>query len=93
MARAFSVETEEQRFRLPRATREQIAALMDDLDTSARDVVIQAVAQLHQRELGQPDRDLAADVDNLFAAVAAIAREMGMKDGKIPDETGKPIIV
>ena len=67
MARAFRVETEESRFRLPLETRKQIKALMPDLDLDAREVVIRAVAELWQREIGTPERDIVADVDRILA--------------------------
>lgn len=65
MAKPFSVETEESRFRLPPHTRQQIAALMSDLDQDARSVVIIAIAQLWQHEIGDPDRDVYAELDEL----------------------------
>ena len=65
MARAFDVATEAPRFALPLHTRQQIAALMSDLDQDARSVIIIAVAQLWQREIGEPDRNLAAELDEL----------------------------
>lgn len=65
MAKPFSVETEESRFRLPILTRQQIVALILDLDMDARSVVIRAVADLHQRELGAPDRDVFAEIDEI----------------------------
>jgi hypothetical protein len=63
MAKPFSVETEESRFRLPLQTREQIKALMMDLDQDARSIVIIAVQQLWQREIGMPERDIYAELD------------------------------
>jgi len=72
MAKPFSVETEESRFRLPPLTRQQIKALISDLDMDARDVVIRAVDELWQREIGTPERDVLAELDELKAAVAAL---------------------
>jgi hypothetical protein len=72
MAKPFSVETEESRFRLPLQTRRQIKALATDLDQDARSVVIIAIAELWQREIGEPDRDLAAEID-------AIKAQLGMQ--------------
>lgn len=73
MAKPFSVETEESRFRLPLLTRQQIKALMNDLDQDARSVIIVAVQQLWQRDSGEPDRDIYAELDELKAAIAALA--------------------
>lgn len=67
MAKPFSVETEESRFRLPLHTREQIKALMLDLDLDARSVIINAVAELWQREIGTPERDIYAELDRINA--------------------------
>lgn len=72
MAKPFNVETKESRFRLPRQTLKEIAALMSDLDQDARSIVIVAVAQLHQREI-QNDRDIFAELD-------AIRVKLGMND-------------
>lgn len=65
MAKAFSVESERSTFALPKQTREQIKALILDLDLDARDVIILAVAQLWQREIGEPERDVLAELDEL----------------------------
>jgi len=61
MAKPFSVETKESRFRLPLATRQQIKALILDLDEDARTVIIRAVAELHQREIGDASKQPAAE--------------------------------
>lgn len=66
MAKPFSVETEESRFRLPLLTRQQIAALMSDLDQDARSVVIIAVAELYGRE-AENERDVFAELDAIKA--------------------------
>lgn len=55
------------RFDLPQITRQQIQALILDLDLDARNVVIRAVAELWQREIGEAPRDLAAEIDELRA--------------------------
>lgn len=65
MARQFSVDAARSSFELPPLTRQQIAALILDLDMDAREVVIRAVAELWQREIGEPDRDLAAEIDEI----------------------------
>ena len=72
MAKPFSVETEESRFRLPLRTREQIAALMRDLDQDARSVIIIAIDELWRRECGTPERDVFAELDELREKVAAL---------------------
>ena len=54
---------------VPPATREQLAALMLDLDMDARDVLIMSVAQLYQRELGTPERDVFAELDAIKARI------------------------
>jgi len=81
MARAFNVGAARSSFELPARTLIQIEALMHDLDQSARDVVIQAVALLWQREIGEPDRDLSAEIDEMKAIVALLwRREIGEPD-------------
>ena len=65
MARAFNVDAARNSFELPPLTRAQIKALILDLDLDAREVVIRAVAELWQREIGRPDRDLAAELDEI----------------------------
>ena len=78
MSRAFNVDAPRSSFELPALTRQQIQALMLDLDESARDVVIQAVALLWQREIGGPDRDLAAEIDEIKAKVALMTTRKQM---------------
>ena len=73
MARAFNVDSARSTFELPELTRKQIQALILDLDLDARGVVITAIAQLWQREIGEPDRDLAAEIDDLRARLDALA--------------------
>lgn len=67
MARVFNVETARCSFDLPPLTRQQIHALILDLDMDARQIIIQAVAELWQREIGDPPRDLAMELDELKA--------------------------
>lgn len=83
MAKPFSVETEESRFRLPLHTRQQIKALMSDLDLDARSVVINAIAELYQREINnENERDVLAELD-------AIKAKMGMSISDIRPEGGR----
>lgn len=72
MPKAFNVESERNHFALPLLTRQQIKALILDLDMDARNVVIRAIAELWQREIGTPDRDLAAELDDLRARLDAL---------------------
>lgn len=65
MPRAFNVEAARSTFELPPLTRQQIKGLILDLDMDAREVIIRAVAELWQRELGEADRDLVAEIDEL----------------------------
>jgi len=67
MARAFSIEARVSSFELPALTKAQIKALILDLDLDAREVIIRAVAELHQREMGQPERDVFAELDAIKA--------------------------
>lgn len=67
--RTFSVEAESSRFYLPRQTREQIRALMLDLDLDATEVIERAVAELWQREMGEPDRDVWQEIDEIKAKI------------------------
>ena len=46
MPKPFNVEAERNHFALPLLTRQQIKALIFDLDMDAREVVIRAVAEL-----------------------------------------------
>ena len=71
MPKPFNVAAERNHFALPLLTRQQIKALILDLDMDAREVVIRAVAELWQREIGTPDRDLAAEIDELRARLDA----------------------
>lgn len=52
MARAFDVGARVSSFELPALTKRQIKALILDLDLDARSVVIRAVAELWQHEIG-----------------------------------------
>ena len=70
MARAFNVDAARSTFELPPLTRQQIRALILDLDLDAREVIIRAVAELHQREMGQPERDVYAELDAIKAKLA-----------------------
>lgn len=80
MARAFNVDSARSTFELPELTRKQIQALILDLDMDARGVVITAIAQLWQREIGEPDRDFGAEIDELRARLDALAKETTMND-------------
>src|SRR4051812_18970628 len=53
MARAFNVDARVSSFELPALTKQQIKALILDLDLDARSVIIRAVAELWQREIGE----------------------------------------
>lgn len=65
MAKQFNVEAVRNTFELPELTRKQIQALILDLDVNARSVIIRAVAELWQREVGEPVRDVYAELDEL----------------------------
>jgi len=60
---------------LPDATYAQISALALDLDQDVRDILIQAVQALYEREIGTPERDVLAELDDLRARVDALAAE------------------
>lgn len=53
-------------------TRGQLTALACDLDMDVRDVLSMAIAQLHARELGEPERDWLEELDDLKRRVAAL---------------------
>lgn len=72
MPRSFNVDAARSSFELPPLTRQQIQGLILDLDLDAREVVIVAVAQLWQREIGEPDRDLATEIDELRKRLDAL---------------------
>jgi len=72
MPRAFNPEAERNVFALPPLTRQQIRGLMSDLACDAREVIIRAVAELWQREIGEPDRDVLAELDELKQRIAAL---------------------
>jgi len=69
MARAFSVDAARNSFELPPLTRQQIQSLMLNLDLDAREVIIRAVAELWQREVGGPERDVWAEIDEIKARI------------------------
>jgi hypothetical protein len=73
VARAFNVDGKRTTLALPEGARQQIQALMLDLDLDAHEVIIRAVAELWQREIGQPERDVFAELD-------AIKAKLGMTD-------------
>ena len=74
MARAFNADSTRSTFELPEVTRQQIKGLILDLDMDARNVIITAIAQLWQREIGEPERDLAAEIDELRARLDALEK-------------------
>lgn len=74
MARPFNAEAPRSSFELPALTRQQIKDLLLDLDLDAREVVIRAVAELWQREVGEPPRDLAAEIDEIKAILERTGR-------------------
>jgi hypothetical protein len=51
---------------LPEVTRRQMLELMGENQESARDCVMIAIAERHQRECGEPERDLIQDVDRIL---------------------------
>lgn len=65
MPREFSIDAARTTFELPALTKEQIRGLILDLDIDARDVIIRAVAELWQRELGEAERDVFAEIDEI----------------------------
>lgn len=65
MPNTFNVEAKRSTFQLPPLTRQQIKALVLDLDLDAREVIIRAVAEFWQHEIGEADRDLAAELDEV----------------------------
>lgn len=65
MPNKFSVDAARSTFQLPPLTRQQIKVLILGLDLDAREVVIRAVAELWQREIGEPDQDLAGEIDEI----------------------------
>lgn len=65
MPRAFSTEARVSSFELPKLTKEQILGLALDLDLDAREVIIRAVAELWQREIGDEPRDVFAELDEI----------------------------
>ena len=65
MPRPFNINARVSSFELPAHTKQQIAALMDDLSCDARVVVEMAVAQLWQRELGEAERDVFEELDEV----------------------------
>ena len=54
---------------LPPETQTQLRALSLDLDMDTRDVLMMSVAQLYQRELGTPERDVFAELDAIKARI------------------------
>ena len=81
MARAFSIETAQSRFNFSRLTRERIKGLILDLDMDATGVVELAIAQLWQREIGEPDRDVLAELDDLKASIEQLKAAQRQGEG------------
>lgn len=74
MPRPFNVEAERTTLRLRPQTREQIRALMLDLDMDAQDVIAVAIRELWGREVGPAsERDVLSELDELKAAVARLS--------------------
>ena len=70
MARAFNINARVSSFELPMLTKQQIKALMSDLDQQdARSIIITAVAEMWRREIGEPDRDVYAELDAIKAKI------------------------
>jgi hypothetical protein len=65
MPKPFNPDAERNHFALPLQTRQQIQALILDLNLDARNVIIRAVAELWQREIGEPERDILAELDEI----------------------------
>ena len=74
MARKFNPDAERSALKLPELTKQQIAALILDLDADFRSVIIRAVAELWQREIGEPERDLAGEIDAIVARLDAASK-------------------
>lgn len=55
MPRVFDEQAERTTLRLPLPTKQQITALMRDLDLDLTETVIRAVSDLWQREIGTPE--------------------------------------
>lgn len=72
MPAQFSVDAVRSTFELRTETKEQIKALMNDLDMDAKSVLELAIAQLHARELGEPERDWLEELGDLKRRVAAL---------------------
>lgn len=75
MPRPFNIEARVSSFELPALTKKQIRALILDLDLDARNVVIRAVAELWQREIGEQERDIYAELDELRRRLDELAKE------------------
>lgn len=72
MPAQFSVDAVRSTFELRTETKEQIKALMNDLDMDAKSVLELAITQLHARELGETSRDWLEELDDLKRRVAAL---------------------
>lgn len=75
MPAKFSLDSARFSVDLPEVTRRQMLDMMADEDESARDCVIIAIAERWQRAYGEAFRDVYAELDELKAALAAIARQ------------------
>lgn len=65
MARQFNVDAAKSTFNLSEQTRQEIQGLILDLDMNAIDVVERAIHRLWQEEMGEPERDVYAELDEL----------------------------
>lgn len=66
MPAKFDVKASRTTLDLPEATRVQLAELMSDNDESLKDCIIICVSERWQRECGEPERDVVADVDRIL---------------------------
>ena len=70
-------------YRLPAQTIDQIKALQLDLDQSATDVVIIAIRELWDREIGPAsERDVYAELDELVRRVSALEQAADAAKGE-----------
>lgn len=65
MPRRFNPNSERNALKLPDSTKDEVSALILDLDLDFRSVVIRAIHELWQRESGGMDRDVLQEIDEL----------------------------
>lgn len=74
MPAMFNINAKRTTLDLSPETRRQLAELMGDNQESLRDCIAICVAERHQREYGEPERDVLTELDEINERLAALER-------------------